>query len=559
MKPLTYQESEWLESYLNGTISSEAFEQLQDRMEGCPELRKRMRCYLSLDYQLQEFGSDLENVPSIQNGVVEPDALFVSSVSGEIRSRRKRSTLLIASWAVAATSMVALIVSSLLRSAPDKPLIVAELVESDGLVHWTGVDGNVTEVQGAGFSFGRGTLETMSSSAWAKGVYPDGTEWTLSGNSRLTLYDSRQKILQLHQGDFTANVKPQPLESPMKIRTPSANLSVIGSQFSVRSERALTRLSVENGRVLMARSSDSREIEVAENRQALARIDEVGEWVANPLEGGNQSSRANRAEDRLEDIWLSSRIEIHDVFRNAVEVGEISIKDALRYESALAVVSMHPHEAAAAAEMVKDPADFLVGAPVYSGPQPGEQLRGFSVIPPTASIIDDSFDPVALGLGKPHIIIFIDDSDIGEGFHAFARAVEAIGKRSRTGLAASVVILARERENAKYEDYKPNWRYLNSVYRIGYAPEGRDGPGAYGLNRNLPMTILIADAEGKVLYNFPFREIPPDRPDPHVMGGLTDAIGENLYTVADWLDMDKLRTYTEIFKQISEKESDPRQ
>jgi ferric-dicitrate binding protein FerR (iron transport regulator) len=99
---------------------------------------------------------------------------------------------------------------------------------------------------------------------------------------------------------------PQPLDSPMKIRTPSANLSVLGTQFSVRSERALTRLSVESGGVLMTRSSDSREIEVAENRQALARIDEVGEWVASPLEVGNPSWQANSAEARLEDKWLSS-------------------------------------------------------------------------------------------------------------------------------------------------------------------------------------------------------------------------------------------------------------
>jgi hypothetical protein len=308
----------------------------------------------------------------------------------------------------------------------------------------------------------------------------------------------------------------------------------------------------------MTRSSDSREIEVAENRQALARIDEVDEWVASPLEVGNQSWQANRAEDRLEDKWLSSRIEIHDELGNAVEDGDISIKDALRYESAIAFVS------ADVQEVVKDPADFLVGAPVYSGPQPGEQLRGFSVIPPTESSVDDPFDPVALGLGKPHIIIFIDDSDIGEadigeGIHTYARAVEAIGKHSRTGLAASVVILARERGYGKYEDYEPSRKYLNSVYRIGYSLEGRDGPGAYGLNRDFPMTILIADAEGKVLYNFPFKEIPQipqDRPDPHVMGGLTDAIGEDRYTVAYWLS--KLREYTEIFKQMSEMKNEDR-
>ena len=161
---------------------------------------------------------------------------------------------------------------------------------------------------------------------------------------------------------------------------------------------------------------------------------------------------------------------------------------------------------------------------------------------------------MALASGKPHIIIFIDDSDIGEGIHPYARAVEALGKHSRTGLAASVVILTDERGYAKYQNiFEPSRNYLNSVYRIGYSPDGRDGPSAYGLNRDFPMTILIADAEGKVLYNFPFKEIPQDRLDPHVMGGLTDAIGEDRYTVAYWLN--KLREYTEIFKEMSEMEN----
>jgi hypothetical protein len=80
------------------------------------------------------------------------------------------------------------------------------------------------------------------------------------------------------------------------------------------------------------------------------------------------------------------------------------------------------------------------------------------------------------------------------------------------------------------------WGFFNSAYQIGYAPEGRDGPGAYGLNRNVPMTIIIADAEGKVLYNFPFLGIPPDVPDPHVLGALAAAVGEDRETIDSWLN-----------------------
>ena len=67
-------------------------------------------------------------------------------------------------------------------------------------------------------------------------------------------------------------------------------------------------------------------------------------------------------------------------------------------------------------------------------------------------------------------------------------------------------------------------------------PDGRDGPGAYGLNRDFPLTIIVADAEGNVLHNFPFREVPPDFPNPNVLGGLADAVGEDRETVDSWLN-----------------------
>ena len=145
---------------------------------------------------------------------------------------------------------------------------------------------------------------------------------------------------------------------------------------------------------------------------------------------------------------------------------------------------------------VKDPADFRIGDPVYSGPQPGEQLRGFSVIPASRSNRDEEFDPVALAAGKPHFLMFLDDSDIVEGLGAWL-ALRRIQKNSRSGFAATVVILGKERttEHTFNTMDDSGWDMFNRAYQIGYSPEGRDGPGAYGLNRNIRMTILIADAK----------------------------------------------------------------
>ena len=40
---------------------------------------------------------------------------------------------------------------------------------------------------------------------------------------------------------------------------------------------------------------------------------------------------------------------------------------------------------------------------------------------------------------------------------------------------------------------------------VGISPDGREGPGNYGLNRNVAQTIIIAK-DGKVLHNFAFTQ-----------------------------------------------------
>jgi hypothetical protein len=68
---------------------------------------------------------------------------------------------------------------------------------------------------------------------------------------------------------------------------------------------------------------------------------------------------------------------------------------------------------------------------------------------------------------------------------------------------------------------------------IAISKDGRDGPGAYGLNRTVSQTIILAK-DGKVTRNFVF----PQgllQSDPHLMGGIAELIGEERETVARWL------------------------
>ena len=69
---------------------------------------------------------------------------------------------------------------------------------------------------------------------------------------------------------------------------------------------------------------------------------------------------------------------------------------------------------------------------------------------------------------------------------------------------------------------------------VAVSQGGRDGPGAYGLNRTISQTIILA-RDGKVTRNFVFPE-PLLYADPHVMGGIAELIGEQRETVAVWLN-----------------------
>ena len=76
--------------------------------------------------------------------------------------------------------------------------------------------------------------------------------------------------------------------------------------------------------------------------------------------------------------------------------------------------------------------------------------------------------------------------------------------------------------------------HVPSNVLLGISPDGREGPGSYGLNRSVAQTVIIAK-DGKVLHNFAFTQ-PMLHPDPYVLGAVADAIGVKPPTLEKWLN-----------------------
>lgn len=137
--------------------------------------------------------------------------------------------------------------------------------------------------------------------------------------------------------------------------------------------------------------------------------------------------------------------------------------------------------------------------PLFSGPQVGEKLPAFTVI----GVFDDDagkdLDFVGAAKGKPIVLIFVHE--LNRPSIGMTRTLATYThSRAEDGLRTGVVWLEDDATAAE-NTLKRIRHALAPGAPIGISPDGREGPGSYGLNRNVSLTILIGN-EGKVTANF---------------------------------------------------------
>jgi beta-lactamase regulating signal transducer with metallopeptidase domain len=181
---------------------------------------------------------------------------------------------------------------------------------------------------------------------------------------------------------------------------------------------------------------------------------------------------------------------------------------------------------------VADPTRFNTSEEnkVFSGPQPGEKLPSLKATGIRGGAKDVTFDFIAKADGRPHVLLLQDESGVGlRGLYDVVGVVNKISKKSDKDLHISVVFLSDDPAALKQIT-----QHVPENVLVGISPEGREGPGNYGLNRNVAQTILIAK-DGKVLHNFAFTQ-PTVYADPHVLGAIGEAIGIKPATIEKWLN-----------------------
>jgi hypothetical protein len=136
---------------------------------------------------------------------------------------------------------------------------------------------------------------------------------------------------------------------------------------------------------------------------------------------------------------------------------------------------------------------------LFSGPQVGEKLPPLPVRGAFDEDAGKERDFVTAAGGKPLVLIFVHE--LNRPTVGMARAVGNYARsRAKDGLASGIVWLdddATEAENT----LKRIRHALPQEVPVGISLDGKEGPGSYGLNRNVALTILVGN-DGTVTDNF---------------------------------------------------------
>lgn len=159
---------------------------------------------------------------------------------------------------------------------------------------------------------------------------------------------------------------------------------------------------------------------------------------------------------------------------------------------------------------------------VFSGPQVGETLPPLTVRNIVGPQTAQESDPVTAADGRPLLLIFVHKRE-RPAFGLANALTKAAVEREPQGLQRQLVFLTEDPTTTQ-SWLKQIANYFEKDTPVGISMEGAEGPGAYGLNRNVTMTVLVG-REGKVTANFALVQPSLPADGPKILQAIWDATG----------------------------------
>ena len=167
--------------------------------------------------------------------------------------------------------------------------------------------------------------------------------------------------------------------------------------------------------------------------------------------------------------------------------------------------------------------------PIFSGPQPGEKLPGLEVRVLSGEKAGKDVDIVAEAGSRPTVIIFMHELT-RPGF-ALSNAVMRYASQRQKDISAAYVFLGEDatETEAKYKRIGEQL-WAPKIHRT-LSMDGIEGPGSYGLNRNVSLTVLVAKDQ-KVSANFALVQPSLQADGPKILKAITEVAGGEMPDIA---------------------------
>lgn len=167
---------------------------------------------------------------------------------------------------------------------------------------------------------------------------------------------------------------------------------------------------------------------------------------------------------------------------------------------------------------------------LFSGPQVGEKLPTFRVRGVFGPNAGAELDFVKQAAGEPIVLVFIHDVNRPSLRMTHVLTNYTVGRVSE-GLATGVIWLSDDVTEAE-NILKSKTSSLAQDAPTGISLDGREGPGSYGLNRNVALTILIGK-EGKITANFALVQPSIQADLPQILHAIAQVTGGPAATLED--------------------------
>lgn len=159
---------------------------------------------------------------------------------------------------------------------------------------------------------------------------------------------------------------------------------------------------------------------------------------------------------------------------------------------------------------------------VFSGPQAGEKLTPFSVRGVFDEVAGKDIDFVTQADGKPILLVFVHDMN-RQSLGLTRVLSQYTVTRAKDGLATGIVWLSDDPTEAE-NTLKRVRHGLAAKAPIGISLDGLEGPGTYGLNRKVMLTILVGK-DNKVTANFALVQPSLQADLPKILESVTAVVG----------------------------------